>query len=72
MQTREDALEKQLEANPKSIPAVYEVGGREYIVFAASAHDGPGAGTMAWKPGKIEAQGYHVYALPASAAARKK
>ena len=64
--------EKQLDANPEGLPAVYETGGREYVVFAASAGDGPGAGTMAWRPGKIEAQGYHVFALPAPATRTKK
>ena len=62
--------ERELEANPEGIPAVYEVGGRQYIAFAAGASWGSG-GDPVWKnpfhrkQGKIEAQGYHVFALPA-------
>jgi quinoprotein glucose dehydrogenase len=61
--------ERELDANPEGIPAVYEVGGRQYVVFAAGASWGTG-GDPVWrnplhrKPGKIEAQGYHVFALP--------
>jgi quinoprotein glucose dehydrogenase len=59
----------ELDANPEGIPAVYEVRGRQYIAFAAGASWGTG-GDPVWrnafhrKPGKIEAQGYHVFALP--------
>jgi quinoprotein glucose dehydrogenase len=61
--------EHELEANPEGIPAVYELGGRQYIAFAAGASWGTG-GDPVWKnafhrkPGKLEAQGYHVFALP--------
>jgi quinoprotein glucose dehydrogenase len=61
--------EHELEANPEGIPAVYEVRGRQYIAFAVGASWGTG-GDPVWrnafhrKPGKIEAQGYHVFALP--------
>ena len=61
--------EKELEANPEGIPAIYEVNGREYIAFAAGASFGTG-GDPVWKnpfhrkPSKIEAQGYYVLALP--------
>jgi quinoprotein glucose dehydrogenase len=61
--------ERELEANPEGIPAVYEVGGRQYIAFAAGASWGSGTDPV-WrnafhrKQGKIEAQGYHVFALP--------
>ncbi len=61
--------ERELEANPEGIPAVYEVGGRQYIVFAAGASWGTGSDPV-WKnafhrkQGKIEAQGYHAFALP--------
>jgi quinoprotein glucose dehydrogenase len=61
--------EHELEANPEGIPAVYEVAGREYIAFAAGASWGSGADPV-WKnafhrkQGKLEAQGYHVFALP--------
>jgi quinoprotein glucose dehydrogenase len=65
--------ERELEANPEGIPAVYEVGNRQYVVFAAGASWGTG-GDPVWrnplhrKEGKIEAQGYHVFALPAGPA----
>jgi len=61
--------ERELEANPEGLPAVYEVNGREYVAFAAGASWGTGADPV-WrnafhrKPGKMEAQGYHVFALP--------
>jgi hypothetical protein len=60
----------ELQANPEGIPAIYEVRGRQYIAFAAGASWGTG-GDPVWKnpfhrkEGKIEAQGYHVFALPA-------
>ena len=62
--------ERELDANPEGIPAVYEVGGRQYVAFAVGASWGTG-GDPVWrnafhrKQGKIEAQGYHVFALPA-------
>jgi quinoprotein glucose dehydrogenase len=58
--------EKELEANPEGVPAVYEAGGRQYVVFCASGHlpdTAPGE-SFAWKAGKPEAQGYYVFALP--------
>jgi quinoprotein glucose dehydrogenase len=61
--------EQELDANPEGIPAVYQVNGRQYIAFAVGASWGTG-GDPVWrnplhrKEGKIEAQGYHVYALP--------
>lgn len=61
--------EHELEANPEGIPAVYAVRGRQYVAFAAGASWGTG-GDPIWrnpfhrKQGKIEAQGYHVFALP--------
>ena len=59
----------QLVANPEVVPAVYQVNGRQYIAFAVGASWGTG-GDPAWrnplhrKEGKIDAQGYHVFALP--------
>jgi quinoprotein glucose dehydrogenase len=58
-----------LDANPEGIPAVYEIDGREYIAFAAGAARGTYGDPMSQNPaqrkeGKIEAQGYHVFALP--------
>jgi quinoprotein glucose dehydrogenase len=68
--------ERELEANPEGIPAVYEVGGRQYIAFAAGASWGTG-GDPVWKnafhrkQGSLAAQGYHVFALPQKAATVK-
>jgi quinoprotein glucose dehydrogenase len=59
--------EKELESNPEGIPAVYEVDGIQYVVFGTRSgrvFDNLGAQSMAWKPGKPEAQGYYVFALP--------
>ena len=58
--------EKELPANPEGLAAVYEAGGREYVVFCAAARppeSAPGEG-FAWKAGLAEAQGYYVFALP--------
>jgi quinoprotein glucose dehydrogenase len=60
--------EHELNANPEGIPAVYEVGGRQYIAFAAGASWGSGSDPV-WKnafhrkQGQMEAQGYHVFAV---------
>ena len=59
--------EKELESGPEGIPAVYELGGRQYVAFCTRTgrvFDNIGADSMAWKPGKPEAQGYYVFALP--------
>jgi quinoprotein glucose dehydrogenase len=59
--------EKELESGPEGIPAVYEVDGREYVAFGTRTgrvFDNIGADSIAWKPGKPEAQGYYVFALP--------
>jgi quinoprotein glucose dehydrogenase len=61
--------EHELEANPEGIPAVYQANGRQFIAFAVGASWGTGTDPV-WKnplhrrEGKIEAQGYHVFALP--------
>jgi quinoprotein glucose dehydrogenase len=65
--------ELEIEANPEGIPAVYEVRGRQYVAFLGTGRVvNPAAGGTAnaganvtWKPGKPEAQGYYVFALPA-------
>ena len=60
--------QQELQANPEGIPAVYELSGRQYIAFAAGASWGDG-GDPVWrnplhrKQAKVEAQGYHVFAL---------
>ena len=59
--------EKALEANPEGLAAVYEVGGRQYVAFCASGIEpveNPAEQSMAFTPGKMEAQGYYVFALP--------
>ena len=54
--------EKELNSNPVSIPAVYEVNGRQYVAFFASS--GNRADNMAHKVSRHEDQGYYVFALP--------
>ena len=54
--------EKQMESHPESIPAVYEVGGRQYVAFFLNSAAG----------GNPEAQGYHVFALPKAAASTSR
>ena len=57
--------EEEIDANPEGLPSVYEIGGREYIVFCAAGHlpnTAPGEG-FAWKAGKADAQGYYAFAL---------
>jgi quinoprotein glucose dehydrogenase len=58
--------EQELEANPEGLAAVYEAGGREYVVFCAAGRppeSAPAEG-FAWKAGKSAAQGYYAFALP--------
>ena len=54
--------EKELNSNPVSIPAVYEVNGRQYVAFFASS--GNRTDDMAHKISRHEDQGYYVFALP--------
>jgi quinoprotein glucose dehydrogenase len=54
--------ERQVDANPDGLPAVYEAGGRQYVAFYAG--NGRSYNGVAWNPGKPEAQGYYVFALP--------
>ena len=57
--------EKVIDGNPDGIPAVYEIGGRQYVVWYAAGDPGGGSRTAAnFKPGKPEAQGYYAFALP--------
>jgi quinoprotein glucose dehydrogenase len=60
--------EKKMESNPEGLPVIYEVGGREYLAFFLHTHGEP---TTAG-PGKPEAQGYYVFALPEKTPASKK
>jgi quinoprotein glucose dehydrogenase len=59
-----------LDANPDGIPAVYEVGGRQYIAFYAAA--GSQKKSLSNDPGKPSAQGYYVFALPQDSAMYQK
>jgi quinoprotein glucose dehydrogenase len=56
--------ERQLEANPEGLAAVFEAGGREYLVFCTSTYESVPDGDIAIVQGKLEAQGYYVFALP--------
>jgi quinoprotein glucose dehydrogenase len=56
--------ERALDANPEGMAAVFEVGGREYVVFCASHYPDVDPKNIAIFPGKPEAQGYYVFALP--------
>ena len=58
--------EHELEANPEGIAAVYEAGGRQFVVFCASGSGSASPGNIASVPGKASAQGYYVFALPRS------
>ena len=54
--------EDELPANPDGIPAVYQVKGRQYVVFfAASIARGA---AQVWKASAASAQGYYAFALP--------
>jgi len=61
--------ETEIEGHPDGIPAVYEVGGRQYVAFYASGGGGNGIITKKSQP---EAQGYYVFALPNSDSKSKK
>jgi quinoprotein glucose dehydrogenase len=60
--------EREIDANPEGMAAVYEVGGRQYVVFCASYYEQVDPGNIAIFPGKVEAQGYYVFALGKSGA----
>jgi quinoprotein glucose dehydrogenase len=56
-----------LQANPEGLVAVYEAGGRQYVVFCASGsadRDMPVEQAMEQWPGLASAQGYYAFALP--------
>ena len=53
--------EKKMDSSPESIPAVYQVGGRQYVAFFLNSRE----------IGKPEAQGYYVFALPKMALKKK-
>jgi quinoprotein glucose dehydrogenase len=55
---------RELDANPEGMPSVFEVRGRQYVVFCASYWPDVRPGNIAVFPGRQEAQGYYVFALP--------
>ncbi len=61
--------ETEIEGTPDGIPAVYEVGGREYVAFFGSGGVGDGIAVKKTQP---EAEGYYVFALPNSDLKAKK
>jgi quinoprotein glucose dehydrogenase len=68
--------EKQIPANPEGMGAVYEAGGRQFLVICASGVPAPQPGSnppqnIAFDPGKVEAQGYYAFALPQRGVAKK-
>ena len=69
--------EHQLEGAPDGIPSVYEVNGKEYVVFCvrgafASDNLPTNPNTVAQVPPKREAQGFYVFALPQGAGSLAK
>ncbi|MBZ5626305.1 MAG: pyrroloquinoline quinone-dependent dehydrogenase [Acidobacteriia bacterium] len=66
VETGKTLWEKEVDAALEGIPAVYEIAGREYVVFCASAQVGLTQSTQ----GRI-AGAYVVFALPHSPAGRK-
>ena len=59
--------EKKMDSNPEGLPSVYEVAGRQYLAFFLHTNGEPGLAG----PGKPEAQGYYVFALPAKSVRKK-
>ena len=64
--------ERQLEANPEGMAAVFEVEGREYVVFCTSSYESVPEGNIAMVQGKADAQGYYVFALPQTPSSAQK
>ena len=56
--------ERALDANPEGMASVFELGGRQFVVFCASHYPDADPKNIAIFPGKLEAQGYYVFALP--------
>jgi quinoprotein glucose dehydrogenase len=55
--------QRELDANPEGMAAVFEVNGRQYVAFCASYYEQVAPNNIAIFPGKAEAQGYYVFAL---------
>jgi quinoprotein glucose dehydrogenase len=56
--------EHDLNSNPEGIPSVYELNGRQYVAFCASFYANLDSENISTFQGKIENQGYYVFALP--------
>jgi quinoprotein glucose dehydrogenase len=56
--------ERELDANPEGMAAVFEVNGRQYVAFCASFYDEVAPENIAIFKGKAESQGYYVFGLP--------
>jgi quinoprotein glucose dehydrogenase len=58
--------EKELPARVDGVPAVFEIGGREYLAVCGRDVEGtsPEAGSITSPPGKPPVQGYYLFALP--------
>jgi quinoprotein glucose dehydrogenase len=55
--------ERELDANPEGVAAVFEVRGRQYVVFCASFYEQVAPENIAILKGRAEAQGYYVFGL---------
>jgi quinoprotein glucose dehydrogenase len=55
--------ERELDANPEGMAAVYEVAGRQYVVFCASYYGDVAPENIAIFKGSAAAQGYYVFGL---------
>src|SRR5215469_5787529 len=67
--TGEQLWETEIPARPNGVPAVFEVGGRQYVVICATEALAPTADpgkSLLAAPRKTTAQGYYVFALPPS------
>ena len=56
--------EYELPTGSDGVPAVYEVGGREYVAFCAAAGDGLNLGSRRDPPSSPPPNAYVVFALP--------
>ena len=68
--------EAKLQGGPEGIPAVYEVGGREYLVISARPNTDEPVSAGGVQPKEmsdapnappVQGQGYYVFALPKTA-----
>lgn len=72
--TGEQLWETEIPARPNGVPAVFEVGGRQYVVICVTEAEAPATDPAIVTPAappKTSAQGYYVFALPAYGASQK-